>query len=216
MFQYKCFIFNPFYENTYIVWDEDSKEAVIIDPGCYKVKEENILKEFISDKFLDIKYILNTHCHIDHIIGNNYCRKQFDSEVFIPEKDEYLIEIMKGYSKNLGIDYEFDKTRLNYFSEDTELSVGNEKLKCLFTPGHSPGEFCFYSENSGICFTGDVLFNNSIGRTDLWDGNSKQLLNSIKTRLLVLPDKTIILPGHGDSSTILQEKFNNPYLDYYE
>ncbi|NLT50823.1 MAG: MBL fold metallo-hydrolase [Ignavibacteria bacterium] len=216
MLQYKCFIFNPFYENTYVIWNEDSKEAAIIDPGCYDVKEENTLKEFISDKHLDIKYVLNTHCHIDHIVGNNFCREQFDAEIFIPEKDEYLIEIMKGYAKNLGISFELEKTNLKYLLDNSEITIGNEILKCFYTPGHSPGEFCFYSENSNICFTGDVLFKDSIGRTDLWDGNLKQLINSIKKRLLVLPEKTVILPGHGDPSSIRQEKINNPYLDFYE
>lgn len=212
MLKIQKFIFNSFYENTFLAWDENSKESLIIDPGCYSNAEETQLKDFIQSKNLTVKYLINTHCHIDHILGNNFVIEEFNPIFLIPEKDLVLLENAQFQASSFGLKFKPAKSCDEFISENKEYFIGKIKFVFLFTPGHTPGEFCVYFENEKICFTGDVLFNDGIGRTDLWGGNYNQLINSIQNKLMTLPDETIIYCGHGIETNIGTEKKFNPFL----
>ena len=213
MIEVKTFTFNPFSENTYVAWEKESKEAVVIDPGCFSLKEENELKDFIIEKQLDVKYLFNTHCHLDHIFGNNFVLKEFTPQYFIPELDKALLENAPTQARLFGMEMSKVKSTENFLSEDSSFWVGKEEIKFLSTPGHSPGEFSIYFPESELCFTGDVLFENSIGRTDLFGGNYQTLMKSIQNKLFTLRDETKIFHGHGGNSTIGREKRDNPFFN---
>ena len=213
MIEVKTFTFNPFSENTYVAWEKESKEAVVIDPGCFSVKEENELKNFILDKQLVVKYLFNTHCHLDHIFGNNFVLNEFQAKCYIPEFDKPLLENAPTQARMFGMEMSKVKSTENFLSEETSFWIGKDEIKFLFTPGHSPGEFSIYFPQSNICFTGDVLFENSIGRTDLLGGNYQTLIKSIREKLFTLPEQTEIFPGHGYSSTIGREIHSNPFFN---
>ncbi|MFA6598652.1 MAG: MBL fold metallo-hydrolase [Ignavibacteriaceae bacterium] len=206
------FTFSPFSENTFLVWDKQSKEAAMIDPGCFSAGEEQELKNFILENQLSIKYLLNTHCHLDHIFGNNFILKEFDPQYLIPELDKPLLENAPAQARLFGLEMAAVQPSDNFLSEETVLSLGEHEVRFLFTPGHTPGEFCIHFPGDSICFTGDVLFENSIGRTDLLGGNFSTLMKSIQQKLFTLPEETVIYPGHGNSSTIGNEKHFNPFF----
>ncbi|NWG27800.1 MAG: MBL fold metallo-hydrolase [Ignavibacteriaceae bacterium] len=212
MIQIKCLVFNPFNENTYIVYDDNSSECLIIDPGCYTDEEETKLREFILSKKLTPKFLINTHCHIDHILGNSFVKKSFPVQFLAPEKDIPLLKNAAKQAEMFGIEIKTSPLPDIFINEEDDYKIGEKKFRFLFTPGHTPGEFCinFYADK--ICFTGDVLFKESIGRTDLWGGNFEVLINSIKMKLFTLPDETLIYPGHGERSSIGFEKLNNPFF----
>lgn len=212
MIKLEVFTFNAFSENTIVIWDDDKKEAAVIDPGTSTAGEEKILSEFISSEKLKIKYLINTHCHIDHILGCRFIKEKYKPLYYAPEQDIPLLKNAGQQAAMFGINIEQPPDPDKFITEETELFLGNAKLEFLFTPGHTPGEYCIYLENEKICITGDVLFNESIGRTDLWGGDYDTLLNSIENKLLSLPDDVVIYPGHGESSTIGYEKQNNPFL----
>ncbi|MCX6148889.1 MAG: MBL fold metallo-hydrolase [Ignavibacteriales bacterium] len=206
------FVFNPFAENTYLIWEVNSKQTIIIDPGCSNADEENVLKEFIQEKKLIPKYLINTHCHIDHILGNGFIKDEYGVEFLAGEEDCFLLDLMLKEATKFGLIMKQSPMPEKYLSENLILELQGEVIKFLFTPGHSPGEYCIYFPSGNICITGDVLFKESIGRTDLWGGDSESLMNSIQQKLLVLPENTIIFPGHGDESTIGYEHKYNPYF----
>ncbi len=206
------FTFNPFFENTYIIWDEETFTAAVIDPGMSEDYEEDEIKTFIDSNGLKIKYMINTHCHIDHILGAAFIKEKYNPLYLLPERDLQLYENAEMQANMFGIEIKKLPAIDNYLSEAEDLLFGSERIQCIHTPGHSPGEFCLNSESSNFCLTGDVLFRDSIGRTDLYGGNFDQLIESIKTKLLTLPDGVVIYPGHGDESTIGYEKQHNPFL----
>lgn len=212
MLQIKSFEYNPFNENTYLVWNNETLESAVIDPGCYDDYERNELSQFITQNNLKIKYLINTHCHIDHIFGVNFIKKTFNPIYFIPEADLPLHKNASRQAEVFGFRLDNLTEPDKFLSESEILKLGNDELKPLFTPGHTPGEFCLYSEKNKLCITGDVLFHQSIGRTDLWGGDYDTLIASIKSKLLTLPDDTKIFPGHGIESTIGIEKNKNPFL----
>lgn len=212
MLEIKQFIFSPFLENTYIVWDEKTKEALIIDPGCSSGNEENELKEFIDKNGLSVKYLINTHCHIDHIFGCRFVKEYFNPVFYIPEKDKVLLENSETQSALFDLKFKKPPSPDYYITEQTKLNPPFDSLKFLYTPGHTEGEYCLFFSRELICFTGDVLFKGSIGRTDLWGGNYESLINSIESKLFSLPDEVRIYPGHGDGSTIAAEKKENPFF----
>lgn len=212
MLKIKKFVFSPFLENTYIVYDEDSKEAAIIDPGCFDERERELLSSHISGEDLKVKYLINTHCHIDHIFGNSYVKEKYNSLFLIPEKDLFLLDLMIEQGKVYGTDLNPSPPPDKFITEEIEIVIGSSSGRFLYTPGHSPGGFCLYFENEKFCFTGDVLFHNSIGRTDLWEGDYNTLIDSIKSKLFSLPDDVKIYPGHESESTIGYEKKNNPFF----
>lgn len=212
MIKVRKFIFNPFSENTYVLWDNETKESAVIDPGCYTESEESELENFINTESLNVKYLINTHCHIDHIFGCEFVKRKFSPQYLIPELDTPFLDNAGTQAKMFGIDFSFSVKPDDFLDESKSLFLHISELKFLFTPGHTKGEYCIYLPQENICITGDVLFYDSIGRTDLWGGDYETLINSINNKLLTLPDKTIIHPGHGDESTILREKKFNPFL----
>ena len=212
MLSLKKFVFNPFLENTYLIWDTETLEAMIVDPGCSDSNEEKELFDFIEKNNLIPKYLVNTHCHIDHILGVNSVLKRYKIKYLIPEEDLPLLNMAVSQAEMFGLQIDTIANPDEYLKEDFVMKLGDQIIRCLFTPGHTPGEFCLYSEQNKVCITGDVLFNQSIGRTDLWGGNYSQLIESIKSKLLTLPDDVTIFPGHGEYSTIGEEKKLNPFL----
>ena len=208
----KTFTFNPFQENTYLVFDE-TNEAVVIDAGCLQASEKQILTRFIEDNKLTLKRVLNTHLHLDHQFGNKFL---FDTYGIAPEaciEDEFLLENVVAQARSYGFPVTEEAQPLGaYIIENQEITFGNSSLKAIHAPGHSPGSMVLYSEKDGVMFAGDVLFQGSIGRTDLPKGDYASLILAITKKLLVLPDSTVVYCGHGPSTTIGYEKKNNPYL----
>jgi len=213
LIQIQKFTFNLFSENTYVLWDDVSKDCAIVDPGCSDSSEEVELESLIKEKSLTVKYLINTHCHIDHILGCEFVKKKFNPIYFAPELDTPLLQNANMQASFVGMDFSISILPDEYITEDKKLYIGKTELSFLFTPGHTPGEFCIYISNIKTCITGDVLFFDSIGRTDLWGGNYDLLIESINEKLLSLPDETIIYPGHGELSTIGREKKLNPFLN---
>jgi len=208
----KTFTFNPFQENTYLVFDE-TNEAVIIDAGCLQAAEKQALSRFIEDNKLTLKRVLNTHLHLDHQFGNKFL---FDTYGIAPEaciEDEFLLENVVAQARSYGFPVTEEAQPLGaYITENQEIIFGNSSLKAIHAPGHSPGSMVLYSEKDGVMFAGDVLFQGSIGRTDLPKGDYASLILAITKKLLILPDSTVVYCGHGPSTTIGYEKKNNPYL----
>lgn len=213
MIQIKKFTFNLFSENTFVLWDDATLEGAIIDPGCNDSSEEKILESFISENSLTVKYLINTHCHIDHILGCEFVKLKYNPIYLAPELDIPLLQNATMQASFVGMDFSISLLPDEYITENKKLNLGKSELSFLFTPGHTPGEFCIYIPETEICITGDVLFNDSIGRTDLWGGNYNVLIQSINQKLLSLPDETVIYPGHGESSSIGREKKFNPFLN---
>ena len=207
------FTFNAFQENTYVLYDE-TKECVIIDPGCSNKEEENRLVNFIEEKGLKPVRLIMTHGHVDHMLGNAFVVNKYNLDIEIHE-DEVPVLMM---SPQVGRMYGFPVTPSpnpnpeKYIKAGDILTFGNTSLKALLTPGHSPASISFYCEAGNFVIGGDVLFRQSIGRTDLPGGNFNTLINSIKTKLLVLPDDTKVYPGHMQATTIGFEKEHNPFL----
>ena len=212
MIQIKKFVFNMFNENTFVIWDDKSKECAIIDPGCSTASEELVFENFIEGQSLKVNFLINTHCHIDHIFGCRFVKEKFNAVYYAPEKDLPLIKNAKTQAEMVGVQFSDQVLPDKYITEETKINIGGSQLEYLFTPGHTPGEYCIYLQKEKFCITGDVLFYDSIGRTDLWGGNYETLINSIKNKLLTLSDETKIFPGHGEESTIFRERTQNPFL----
>lgn len=212
MFKIKQFIFSPFAENTYIIYDDSNKEAAVIDPGCYTREEEELLSKFAEEKQLEIKYLINTHCHIDHIFGNKFIKDKYNATFIVPEKDIFLLKLMEEQAAGYGVELKPSPQPDLLIENLNELKIGNYKCEFLFTPGHTPGEYCLYFPSEKILFSGDVLFYQSIGRTDLWGGDYDTLIRSIETKLYSLPDEVTVYPGHERMTTIGFEKKNNPFV----
>lgn len=211
MIQVKSFVCNPYQENTYILFDE-SKECVIIDPGMYTGQEQNAVLNFIKNEQLKPVLLLNTHCHIDHVLGNKFIS---DTYGLIPQfhKGELpVLTAVPAYAPQMGIRYEISPIPETFLEEKGSISFGNSRLELIFAPGHSPAHLCFYSEADKILIGGDVLFYGSIGRTDLPGGNHTMLIKNIKEKILILPDDVTVYPGHGGETTIGFERSHNYYL----
>ena len=208
----ESFTFNPFQENTYIVYDE-TKECLIIDPGCYTKDEKKMLKEFVLDNRLKPTKLINTHCHIDHILGNKFVSNEWDLELHIHKEDLPLLENSARISKMYNLEnYEESPSAEKFLSEGDIVNFGNSSFEILFTPGHSPGHICLYNESEKLLIAGDVIFKKSIGRTDLPGGDYNTLIESIVTRIIPLPNETQIFCGHGPSTILEEEKRLNPFL----
>ena len=210
MLKIQEFVFNPFQENTYILFDETG-EAVIVDPGCYENHEKQELTEFIESNNLKVTMLLNTHGHIDHVLGNTFVKDKFKVKLFIHKIDEPVMRAVKAYAGNYGFPLYQEASVDSYLEEGKTISFGNQQFKILFVPGHSPGHVAFYNEKEKVVISGDVLFQNSIGRTDLPGGNFDTLINSIHEKLFTLPDDVVVYPGHGPKTTIGFEKVTNPF-----
>ena len=211
MIQIYSFTFNAFEENTYILYDE-TKECVIIDPGCYDKSEKQTLTRFIETNKLQVKYLLNTHCHIDHVLGNAFVKHTYGVDLYIHQADEPVLRAVINYAPSYGfVQYEATEAD-HYLNEGDIVKFGNSSLAVLFVPGHAPGHIALYNKEQQFCIGGDVLFQGSIGRTDLPGGDFKTLINSIRTKLFPLDNEVTVYPGHGDPTTIGEEKKYNPFL----
>ncbi|GHT58688.1 MBL fold hydrolase [Bacteroidia bacterium] len=212
MLKIKIFVFNPVQENTYLLYDETTK-AVIIDCGAYSNDEKKQLSDFIREKKLTLKHVLNTHLHFDHILGNGFLYETYGLKPEYNPADEAIPGFKEGLIRFGFSTFKYDLVLAEQYIEDKDIiTFGNTRLQALATPGHSPGSLSFYSEKDACVFTGDTLFRFDIGRTDLWGGNSEELLQSIKNKLFTLPGETVVYPGHAEISTIGEEKKCNPYI----
>ena len=211
MFNIKSFTFNPIGENTYLLYNE-SKQCIIIDPGCYFDAEKESLKAFITQNELKPTHLLNTHCHLDHVFGNKMVAETYQLTLQIHEKEKLVL----SYAPTSGLMYNlpFDSYEGEFIllKEGDKIQLENSELAVIEVPGHSPGSICFYCADQHFLIGGDVLFQGSIGRTDLPLGDHEALLHHIKTKLLVLPEETVVYSGHGATTTIGAEKASNPYL----
>ena len=213
MLQFEQFVFNPFGENTYVVYDEESKECVIIDPGCSSAGEENELFGFIDSHRLKPLMVVNTHGHIDHILGNEAVKKRYGIKVAAHPnvKNDFLRS--RQQAQFFGMPFSGDCALPDVDLEDGEIiKIGESTLEVISTPGHAIGSISLYAEIEGWVFTGDALFCRSIGRTDLPGGNYEKLRTSIIERLFHLPDDTEVYSGHGESTTIFDERRYNMFL----
>ncbi|MCC6753951.1 MAG: MBL fold metallo-hydrolase [Saprospiraceae bacterium] len=209
--QIATFCFNPFCENTYIVYNEGG-EAWIIDPGCMTHTEEATIVDFLESKGLRPVRMLLTHAHIDHILGCAFFGEQYGMLAEMHVREEALMQAAVGIAGMYGIPYRAAPWSKDYLYEGQELFLGQQRWTALWCPGHSPGSLCFYQKEESILIAGDVLFEGSIGRTDLPGGDHEALIRSIREKLFVLDNSTKVLPGHGGSTTIGREKMTNPFL----
>ncbi len=211
MISVQSFTANPYQENGYVLFDE-SKDCVIIDSGAYTSQEQNELSRFIESQKLTPVKLLNTHCHIDHVLGNAFVHSLYG---LLPEFHKLELEVLHaipGYAPQMGIRYELSPLPETFLSESGKIAFGKSELELIFAPGHSPGHLCFHSPADNFLIGGDVLFYQSIGRTDLPGGNHQQLLDNIKHKLFNLPTDCVVYPGHGLSTQIGFEKAHNPFL----
>jgi glyoxylase-like metal-dependent hydrolase (beta-lactamase superfamily II) len=206
------FVFNPFQENTYVIYTEVG-EAMIVDPGCSSPSEDERLLKFILTNKLTVKTVVNTHLHIDHILGNGFIEKTFGIKAIANKADEPLLLDATGQAQMFGLSLKNSVPPLGgYIKEGDRLLLDNEVFEIFEVPGHSIGSIVLYNAQNHCLFAGDVLFENSIGRTDLPGGDYLTLIRGIINKLLVLPDETLVYCGHGPSTTIGHEKEFNPYL----
>ena len=208
----EIFTFSPFQENTYVLYD-DTKDCIVIDPGCYENSEKLELDNFITTNGLKPVRLINTHCHIDHVFGNKFVAERYGLELEIHEGELPVLQACPQVSEFYGIPY-LDHSPMpgKYIAEGDVITFGNTKLETLFTPGHSPASISFFNREAKIIIAGDVLFHESIGRTDLPGGNHATLIKSIKEQLFPLGDDVTVYPGHGPATTIGHEKVHNPFL----
>ena len=209
--QVHCLTFNPFQENTYII-AAPSGECIIIDPGCFDRSERQELKDFVVTRQLKPVRLLNTHCHIDHVLGNAFVSKEYGLGLEIHKGEIPVLESGLMVSNMYGVPYEVSPAPTSFLEEGDEVVLDGHTLQVLFTPGHSPASICFYNQADGWVIGGDVLFFESIGRTDLPGGDHASLLKSIREKLFVLPNETIVYPGHGQETKVGYEKMFNPWL----
>jgi glyoxylase-like metal-dependent hydrolase (beta-lactamase superfamily II) len=212
MLKIKTFTFNPFQENTYLLYNEQN-EAILIDPGCYEEYEKQELSQFLEDNNIEIKLLLNTHCHVDHVLGNNFIEQKYGLITRMHELELPIFRAVASYASNYGFVYQAASESTDYLLDFEQINFGDDTLEVLFCPGHSPGSVCFYNAKQNFLIAGDVLFYRSIGRTDLPGGDHATLIRSIKNRLMNLPSETLVYSGHGPSTTIGAEKQYNPFIN---
>lgn len=204
---------NPFGENLYILWDEASHEAVVVDPGMMRDSEYEMVTKFIDEHNLSVKHILLTHLHVDHITGARWLADKTGADVCGSALDNPLGQELPNQVAHFRINIEVEPLTVDRNLEDGDtLQLGDEIIQVLHVPGHSPGGLAFYLPQSALLISGDTIFNGSVGRTDLWGGDMAQLITSIREKILPLPDETVIASGHGPTTTIADEKRFNPFL----
>ncbi|WP_421764174.1 MBL fold metallo-hydrolase [Ekhidna sp.] len=207
----KSFVFNPFYENTYVISSE-AGNCLIFDPGCYEDYEVEELKEYIHMNDLVVKAIINTHCHIDHVLGNDVLKSHYKVPLKIPKNEQEVFDSVPAYAPQWGMAGYRHAEVDEYLNEDENLILDEVKLKMIEVSGHSPGHLIFYNKSEKKIIGGDVLFRESIGRTDLPGGNHDDLLRNIQDKVYTLPEDVEVFPGHGPSTTIGHEKQYNPFV----
>ena len=211
MLNIQSFTFNPVQENTYVLYNEEGL-CCIIDPGCYFASEEAELQSFISEHKLRPVLLLNTHCHLDHIFGNRFVQKTWGLTLHLHKLEKQVLDFGPVSGQMWQLPFDNYDGELKFMEEGDVINIGDDELEILFAPGHSPGHVCFYNRAAKFLIGGDVLFNGSVGRTDLPGGDFATLEKSIKTKLFTLPQDVIVYPGHGSSTTIGDEMKNNPFV----
>lgn len=211
MLQIQKFTFNPFQENTYVLYD-DTKECIILDPGMYSNEERRTFTEFITQNDLKPVRLINTHCHLDHIFGNAFLHQTYGLGLEIHAGEESILETGPISSRIYGLELEKSPAPEKYLEEGDQVTFGEQSMQSILTPGHSPASLSFYHEESKSLFSGDVLFFESIGRTDLPGGNYDTLVQSIRNKLFPLGDEVTVYPGHGPSTSLGYEREHNPFL----
>jgi glyoxylase-like metal-dependent hydrolase (beta-lactamase superfamily II) len=212
MLQIAMFTFSPIQENTYLLYNE-AGQAVLIDPGCYFQEEKEELAAFMESHHLQLDKLLQTHCHLDHVFGLKWAAEQWQLQPHLHANEEKVLQWAPASGNMWNLPFDNYEGPVHRLQAGQEIHLGNDTLTVLFAPGHSPGHVCFYCQEQGFVIGGDVLFQGSIGRTDLPGGSHSQLLDSIRTQLFTLPDETVVYPGHGPSTTIGEEKRSNPFFN---
>jgi glyoxylase-like metal-dependent hydrolase (beta-lactamase superfamily II) len=211
MLTVQTFTFNPVQENTYVLYNE-KRDCCIIDPGCYFAGEEQELKNFITGSGLNPVLLINTHCHLDHIFGNRFIQKTYGLVLHMHPLEKPVFDRGPASGQLWQMPFDNYDGEFVYIDENEDIDLGGEKLQVLFTPGHSPGSVSLYNKDNKFIISGDVLFQGSIGRTDLPGGDTDTLMQSIKTKLFTLPPDTVVYSGHGGSTTIGDEMKTNPFV----
>jgi hydroxyacylglutathione hydrolase len=211
MLQIQAFVFNFASENTYILYNEN-KKAWLIDPGNMNGQETRAIQEFITEHALRIEKILLTHAHIDHVLGLQWAVDTYKVPVTMHRDDKEVLDMFQISGMRFGMQLNPIHADIEYINEGDEISLDGEKFKIYHVPGHSPGSIVFHHENQQFMISGDVLFEGSIGRTDLYKGNYEQLIEGIRNKLFILDDKTQVFSGHGNPTSIGFEKQHNPFL----
>lgn len=211
----EVFVFNPIQENTIVVIDETTNKCGIIDAGCRSRMEKVKLKKFIVENGLTPVALLNTHLHFDHIYGNKFILETFGLKTYASSKDQFFIDTFIDQLNIFQMPADEQAPEIGTpIKEGDVIEIGNIKLQVIETPGHSAGSVCFYCKESNVCFTGDTIFQGSVGRTDFPTGSQREIMESITGKILRLPDDTILYPGHGGTTDVAWEKLHNPYLEY--
>ncbi len=204
---------NPFGENLYILWDEATREAVVVDPGMMRDGEREMVTRFIDGHRLSVKHILLTHLHVDHITSARWLADKTGADVCGSPLDAQLGQELPEQVAHFRINVEVEPLTVDRdLTGGDTVQLGDETIQVLHVPGHSPGGLAFYLPQSALLISGDTIFNGSVGRTDLWGGDMAQLINSIREKVFTLPDETVIAPGHGPTTTVGDEKRFNPFL----
>ena len=209
--QIGIFTFNDFSENSYVLYD-DTKECVIFDPGCNTEEERKTLTDFIEANELIPIHLVNTHCHIDHVLGNRFVSDKYDLPLTSHQGEKVVLDMQPQISAMYGVPYDPSPAITKFLDQGDTLTFGNTTLEVRYTPGHSPASISFYCREVGVVIAGDVLFQGSIGRTDLPGGDFDTLAKSIREQLYTLPDETVVFCGHGPSTTVGEEKLTNPFV----
>ncbi|WP_461129591.1 MBL fold metallo-hydrolase [Spirosoma aerophilum] len=208
----QTFEFSPFHENTYVIADDTTGDAVIIDPGCYEQAEKEALGRFIDSHKFTIKYLLLTHSHLDHVFGVAYVKRKFNVKAYLHESDMVIFNDVPTRCAIYGLRGYEPSTIDGHIKEGDQFTFGNTVLDVLFVPGHAPGHVAFVNHAERYIIGGDVLFNGSVGRTDFPYCNHADLINSIRTKFFTLPDDYVVYAGHMEPTTIGQEKRTNPFV----
>ena len=207
----KTFHFNPLQVNTFVLHDE-TRQAMIIDPGNCFERENEQLREYVEKEQLSVQFIVNTHSHVDHVCGNKWCVEHFNCPVYMHEKGLKIYHQASAYASVMGMGLETCPEPSKFLGDGEILTFGQQCMQVLYTPGHADGSICLYNAAHQMVFVGDVLFAGSVGRTDLPTGSMPLLMQSIKGKLMVLPDETTVFCGHDINTTIGYEKSNNPFI----
>lgn len=211
MFEIKVLTFNAAQENTYVLYNE-KKDCILIDPGCYDASEESLLKDLIDGLGLTPRILINTHCHLDHVFGLRWAAQTYGLVPHLHPREKEVLDMAPASGLMFNLPFINYSGTLKYLSQGDTVRLGEDTLRVIEAPGHSPGSICFYCESQHFLIGGDVLFENSIGRTDLPGGDLEILLGNIREKLLTLPENVVVYPGHGPSTTIGKEKRFNPFL----
>lgn len=202
-----------FGENIYIIWDENTLEAAIIDPGMMDENERQEVEDVVKQEKLSVKYVLLTHSHIDHACSARWTAEKFGAQVYGSKNDDLLAQSLTGQATMFHLRISPQPLTIDHdLKQGDELTLGNDKIQVLATPGHTEGGLTYYIPQEGVAFVGDTIFQRSVGRTDLPGGNMHTLTESIKSRLFVLPGETILAPGHGPTTTVEEERLGNPFV----